>query len=232
MSSNNDLFEKMNKVLEKAPENRHSYYQLKYFVLGKEPTTQSQLWQCLKELQSRKETIETLNLQLEDTKDELELTQIELERVEEDEENMVYVNSKLNDYGRRERAIKARRLKRKKESLSENINRLETKLQFVVQEARFFLQAFESLEQVEPLKDYDDFDAQKEFWEAKIAEEINLRILTKQPLSTDLIKTALSLHKGSDIKDQVVNILENCKSKMQLMREKDENDTKQIANNQ
>jgi len=228
MSSNNEFFEQIDKVLEKAPENRHSYYQLKYFILGKEPTTQSQLWQCLRELQSRKDNIDNINLQIEDTKDELELTNIEMEKVESDDEALEYVNSKLNEICKKERHIKSRILKRKQESLLNNINKLEKKLQFEFQEARFFFQAFESLEEIEPLKDYDDYDAQKEFWEAKISEEINLRILTKQPLPSELIKTALSLHKDSQIKEQVTDLLENCRNKMQLACEKENNVRKQI----
>lgn len=193
MSSNKEFFKKIDSVLEKAPENRHSYYQLKYFVLGKEPTTQGQLWQCLRELQSRKETIDNIHLQIADTKDEIELTEIELSNNKEVCEQKQY--------------IILRKLKRKKESLSGNLEKLEKTLKFVTQEARFFLQAFEALQEIEPLKDYDDLEAQQEFWEAKISEEINLRVLTKQALPSDLLKTALSLHDNSKIKEQIINLI-------------------------
>ena len=229
MSSNDELFEKIDKVLENAPENRHSYYQLKYFVLGKEPTTQSQLWQCLRELQSRKEIIETIKLQLEDSKDEIALLQIDQEKICA-ESDAIFQNAKLNDLHKREKEIKTRRLKRKEDSHLNNINKLEKKLEFETQEARFFLQAFEALEKIEPLKDYDDIDAQKEFWEAKVSEEINLRILTKQPLPSELLKTALSLHEQSSVKEQVVNLLENCKTQIQLACEKEDYVRKQISN--
>jgi len=228
MSSNDDVFEKIDKLLARAPENRHSFYQLKYFVLGKEPTTQAQLWQCLRELQARKETIETIKLQIEDTKDEIELLKIDHEKFYADEDT-IFQNKKLNDIVKREREIKSRRLKRKEESLTANINKLETKLQFAVQEANFFLQAFEGLEKVETLKDYDDYEAQKELWEAKVGEEINLRILTRQPLPPDLLKTALSLHKESPIKEQVVNFLESRKAHIELEFEK-EHHGRQIDN--
>lgn len=215
MSSKDEFFAKMDKILEKAPEDRHSYYQLKYFVLGKEPTTQAQLWQCLRELQSRKETIETLKLQIEDTKDEIELLKIDHERFYANDD-VIYQNGKLDDICRRERTIKSRRLKRKEESLLKNINKMEKKLEFEIQEANFFMQAFEALEGIEPLKDYDDYEAQKELWEAKIAEEINLRVLMRQPIPPDLLKTAVSLHEGSQVKERVIKILENSKSQMQL----------------
>lgn len=229
MSSNEEFFEKIDKVLERAPENRHSFYQLKYFVLGKEPTTQAQLWQCLKELQSRKETIETITLQIEDTKDEIELIKIDHEKFYSDAD-LICQNAKLNDICKREQAIKSRRLKRKVESLLNNIDKMQKKLEFEIQEAKFFLQAFEALEKVEQLKDYDDHEAQQEFWEAKISEEINLRILTKQPLPSDLLRTALSLHEKSGVKAQVVNLLEGCKAQIQVACEKEHNVRKQINN--
>jgi hypothetical protein len=229
MSSNEEFFEKIDKVLERAPENRHSFYQLKYFVLGKEPTTQAQLWQCLKELQSRKETIETLTLQIEDTKDEIELIKIDHEKFYSDTD-LTYQNTKLNEICKREQVIKARRLKRKVESLLNNIDKMQKKLEFEIQEAKFFLQAFEALEKVEQLKDYDNHEAQQEFWEAKISEEINLRILTKQPLPSDLLRTALSLHEKSGVKAQVINLLEGCKAQIQVACEKENNVRKQIDN--
>lgn len=227
MSSNHELFEKIDKVLENAPENRHSYYQLKYLVLGKEPTTQAQLWQCLRELQSRRDTIETIKLQVEDSKDEIELMKIDHEKFYANDD-VTYQNAKMGDICKREKTIKHRRLKRKEESILKNINKLEKKLQFEIQEAQFFLQAFDSLQKVEQLKDYDDYDAQKELWEAKITEELNLRILTRQPLPPDLLKTALSLHKESAIKEQVVTFLENRK----LEYEKENNARQQIDHKQ
>lgn len=226
--SSNELFEKMDKVLEKLPESRHSYYQLKYFVLGKEPTTQAQLWQCLRELQSRKETIQTINLQIADTEDDVELLDIEMEKYHSNPDDLTYTNSKLNDIHKREEEVKVRKLKRKRESLLSNINKLNKKLQYEIQEARFFLQAYEALEKIESLKDYDDYEAQKELWEAKIAEEVNLRILTKQPLPSDLLKTALSLHSESNIKGQVTNLLDNCRNQLQIVCEKESNARKKL----
>lgn len=227
MSSKDEIFAKINKILEQAPENRHSYYQLKYFVLGKEPTTQAQMWQCLRELESRKDTIDTLQLQIEDTKDEIELMKINHEKFYVNDD-VVYQNNKLHDICKREREIKARRLKRKEDSLLSNINRMEKKLVFEIQEANFFMQAFEALEKIEPLKDYDDYEAQKELWEAKITEEINLRSLMRQPIPPDLLKTALSLHNESEVKARVINILETNKALMKLSVE--ENNVRQINN--
>jgi hypothetical protein len=229
MSDYEEFFQKIDTALEKAPESRHSFYQLKYFVIGKEPTIQSKLWQALRELQSRKETIESIGLQIEDLKDEIELNKIEIEKIQistlsSKDENLDKIYSK-------EKAIKLRKLKRREESLLVNINKLEKKFKFEIQEARFFLQVFEDLEKVEKVKDYDDYEAQKEYWENKISEEINLRILTKQQLSPELIKTALSLHNESEIRSNMVGILDNCKVQLEMLEAKKEsNGRKQIDN--
>jgi hypothetical protein len=202
---NTEFLEKMDKLVEKAPENRHSYYQLKYFVIGKQPTTQSQLWQCLTELQSRKESIDNITMQIEDLKDELELLDLHSLR----KESIQYGINEDEEILKKEKDIKIRKLKRKKESINRNIIKLEKQLDFVTQEARFFVQAFEALEKVEPLKDFDDYEAQKELWEAKVSEEINLRLLFHQPLSPDTLKTALSLHDNSRVKQEVVKMIGN-----------------------
>lgn len=211
---NLELYDKITKLVEKAPENRHSYYQLKYFVIGKQPTTQSQLWQCLTELQSRKETIDNITLQIEDLRDELELHKLQYLK------NDCEVSDK-NDIAKKEKLIKNRKSKRHQESITRNINKLEKQLDYVTQEARFFVQAFEALEQLQPLKDFDDFDSQKELWEAKVAEEINLRLLFHQPLSPDTLKTALSLHEDSSVKREVMKMIENVEKAKVSMIEKD-----------
>jgi hypothetical protein len=218
--SNLEILEKIDKLVEKAPENRHSYYQLKYFVIGKQPTTQSQLWQCLTELQSRKETIDNITLQIEDLEDELQLMELQELKDKMDEENTQYSIKALGEILKKEKDIKARKIKRRKGSINKNISRLKRQLEFVVQEARFFVQAFEALEQVEELKDFDDYDSQKELWEAKVSEEINLRLLFNQPLSPDTLKTALSLHQESEVKNKIMQMIEstNAKASVKTLR--------------
>ena len=80
MSIELEFARKMEKMVEQAPENRHSYFQLKYFVIGKEPTLQAQMWQCLRELQARKETLDGITLEIDDTKDQIELLDLEREK--------------------------------------------------------------------------------------------------------------------------------------------------------
>lgn len=79
--------DKINKLLEKAPEGRPSYYQLKHFVLGKQSTVQAQLWQCLRELQDRKDTMDNITFEIENCKDKLSLIEIDVQELELDQED-------------------------------------------------------------------------------------------------------------------------------------------------
>jgi hypothetical protein len=144
-------------------------------------------------------------MQVEDLKDELELLDLQSLR----QESIQYGIKEDEEILKKVKDIKIRKVKRKKESINRNIIKLEKQLGFVTQEARFFVQAFEALEKVEPLKDFDDYEAQKELWEAKVSEEINLRLLFHQPLSPDTLKTALSLHDNSRVKQEVVKMIGN-----------------------
>ena len=61
------LVKEINDVIQKQEINsRHSYFQLKYFLIGKEPTLQSKMWQCLRELKTRNESITNMDLELEE----------------------------------------------------------------------------------------------------------------------------------------------------------------------
>lgn len=222
----NNLFAKMDEVLKKAPENRHSYYQLKHFIIGKEPTVQAKMWQCLKELQTRKETIDNLIVEIADLHDDVALIDVEIEK-ENVTKSKTFKDKYTKELAVKEMDIRIRKLKRSADRINRNITKLGEKLEFSIQEARFFLQAFEALEKVEPLKDYDDHDAQKELWEARIAEEINLRILLKQGLTTDLVKTALTLPEDSVVKVEVEKMIQNFMSQ-KMIQNKEVNDTKQI----
>lgn len=217
-SEQQELYEKMEEVLKQAPESRHSYFQMKYFVIGKEPTTQAQMWQCLRELQSRKATIDSLNLSIAETKDQIELQDIEQakEFYNLDSNAMTIF---LKDLGEREKVIRGRQYERKKHQLQLSLTQLEESLRFAWQEANFFLQMFEAIRRVEPLKNYDDLAAQEEYWNERIGQQINLKLLLQQPLDTELVNTALSLHENAPIRVQTQKTLDHIREQMNQLKE-------------
>ncbi len=203
-----DVLEKMAAILQNKVTSRHSYFQLKYFVIGKEPTHQSRLWQCLRELKSRHDSIKAIVLEIDDTNDKLELLHIEEERLKLKE----YTYQSLDD---RERDIKLRRLIRQQTAILENITQLQEKLKNNEEEARFFIQTFEDLEKIDKIKPFDDLESQKEYWNAKLTQDINMRILLQNPVEAELMKTVLALNNDAPIKQQTLHILDNGRKKLQ-----------------
>lgn len=221
MSRELEFTRKMEKMVAQAPENRHSYFQLKYFIIGKEPTVQAQMWQCLRELQARKDTLDSITLEIEDSKDQLELLEIEGIRQERWET--------ADELEAKVKVINLRRNERQKTSLQKTLKQLENRHKFALQEARFFMQAFESLEKIEPMKDYDDLEAQQEYWNEVISQKINLKMLLQQSLDTELVQTALSLHDTASVKTQITQLLDGQQQRMAYIREKQKQDKLKLS---
>ena len=213
-----ELYSQMDQVLANDVVNRHSLFQLRHFVVGKEPTHQSKLWRCVRELQARRESIQALSGELENGRDELELCEIQLLRLRERQAVAV------DDFDYRELVVLLRREGRRRESIVRSIDTLGKKLKDAEEEAVFFLKSFQSLEQLEPLQPFDDMGAQQSYWNAKFAEELNLRALMGQPISYELVKSILSLNNDAPIKMQIVNTLESKQKQMLQILKEEKND--------
>jgi hypothetical protein len=198
-----NLVNDMDKVLEHEVSQRHSYFQLKYFLIGKEPTMQSKMWQCLREMKTRRETLRSIKLELEDLKDKLELLDIKSKRIEQALSN----SANMDDLSRRENEIELRRIERQKTSLLESQQSILEREKWTLEESRFFLETFKNLEKIEPLKHHDDLESQKQYWAARLTQKLNLKLLSKQAMDTDLVETIMALPDDMEIKKQVVNTL-------------------------
>jgi hypothetical protein len=206
---------KINKMLQKLPEARHSYFQMKYFIIGKEPTVQAQLWKCLRELKVKKDAMDSIYLEMEDLKDQIELLTIHIEREEIQYTFTDVSNTKLIDLANQEKAIKIRQNQRKERILKSALAKCEENLKYLEQETRFFIQTYEALEKIEPLKDYDDEIAQKEYWNEKLSQEVGLKILLQQPIDIEVAKTVLALHDDAPIKLRVVKLLNDTHARLE-----------------
>jgi len=198
-------------VLQNQPSERHSFFQLRYFLIGKEPTNQSKMWQCLRELKSRKESIDSLELEYEEQKDRLELLGIE--------ESMLNLFQKeaqneLEELKSKETNIKIKQIKRKKTALISSLDSLINKKRFIEEESHFFLEMFKTLQKVEPLRPFDDIEAQKEYWSEKLTQKLNLKMLTGGQLDTELVETVIALPDEIELKKQVLNTLSVRRSQM------------------
>lgn len=193
---------------------RNSLYQLKFFLINKEPTHQSRMWRCIRELKARRDTMEAISLELAELEDTRELYEIELTRLEQKECD-AELDKKEND-------IRVRQVNRKKAALARNVIDLHKRLHEAKQEAAFFLDNFSELEKIQPLKQYDSVEVQEEYWNERLADEVKLKLLLGRPLDTELVKTVLSMRDSAPIKGEMINIFSQIQAKADVA--KDEND--------
>lgn len=202
----NNLLVEMDEVLKFEIAQRHSYFQLKYFLIGKEPTIQAKMWQCLREMKSRRDSITAIDLEIEETKDKIELLDISIEK-----ESLYEIsgeNPKESVLLQREMDINLRQLERKKKAGEKSLSELFERKKWIEEESRFFLETFKNLYKIEPLKHFDDVDAQKEYWSEKLSQKLNLKMLTHNQLDTELIETIIALPDEIPLKKQALGTLQ------------------------
>jgi hypothetical protein len=204
-NNNNLLHIEMQDVLKYEVAQRHSYFQLKYFLIGKEPTVQSKMWQCIRELKTRHESLIALELELEDTKDKLELLDIAIERLSTSETDVGAPKAAI--LHQREIDIKIRQTERQKKAAEANLLQLADRKKWLEEESRFFLETFKNLQKIEPLKHFDDLESQKQYWGERLAQKLNLKMLTHNQLDTELVETIVALPDDMAIKQQALGTL-------------------------
>lgn len=196
----NSIYDRACEITEGRCSNRHTFFQLKHFVLGKELTTQAKLQKCIREIDARKKSIKSMVLSLEEAADELELISIEALSLEK--------KPSKETLDRRHSEIQARKLRRKREMLQDSIIDMQERLKETQEETEFFIRAFEQLEKIEPLKRYDDPDANAEFWNENFAQDLRLRLMLGKPIDMELVKCILALDPETPVRKEVVGILE------------------------
>jgi hypothetical protein len=196
------LMDEMSVLLAQDVAQRHSYFQLKYFLIGKEPTNQSKMWQCLRELKSRKESLKSILLEREDLKDKLELLDINAKR------KMIEIEkNNPSDLSFREMQIGLRQIDRQIQSLRESLLQLDDRQKWIEEESRFFLETFKNLQKIEPLRNFDDLESQKQYWNEKLSQKVNLKMLTQNTIDSELIETIVALPDDVQIKKQTLQTL-------------------------
>lgn len=211
----------IDEVLKAEIASRHSYFQLKYFVIGKEPTTQAKLWQCLRELKARRESLTALDMEIADTKDRIELLAMDVKEYEYSapSEDMQYEEEWEREHNNRRYEIRGRQLDRKLTAAKEALAQLEDKRKWLLQEAHFFYESYMNLEKLEPLKDFDDLDAQKQYWGERLAQKINLKMLLQSPLDIEMIETIIALPDDIPVKKQMIGRLNTIQDQLLQLKQ-------------
>lgn len=201
----------IDKILENEIVNRSSFFQLQHFIIGMQPTTQSKLWQCLRELKRKRDAINYIKLEIEEMNDNIALAEIDMERVEKSSVDPLYV---------KEKEINLRKARRKINSSKLSLKDLEKRSKEELEEASFYAKAFIFLNEQEPLRPFDEPEVQREYWNEKLTQDLNLSLIFKRPISLEVIKSIFALNDDAPIKKELINIV----GQIQL----EENKTKQL----
>lgn len=201
-----ELYEEaINLISKNEVSNRHTFFQLKHFVLGKEVTTQSKMQKCLKETEARVESVNNMILSMDETNDDIKLIELKILSLQK--------KKPKNDINKQYKQIQIRKLERKKALLFNSLQNTRKKLKETEEEVAFFVNAFKQLEKIEPLKRYDDPESNQNFWNENFGQELQLRLLLQKPLDLELVKCILALDKESPIRTEVVKMLEQLQNK-------------------
>ena len=192
------MLNEIKKILDKdIVVNRHSDYQIEKFIIGKELTPSAQAWQCVRELKSRYESLVSLEMELENILDDIEIKKIEIE--EEQEKNTTktpFLVRKL------ERTLKNLEINHKK--LLENKKNYED-------ESQKFIDIFSKIDAQTKIKNWNDGDSQAEYFENKFGNELNLDFLLKNPINKELVRSILQLDNSSKLKHNFLELVNNRK---------------------
>lgn len=212
----NEIMIKLNEIIEKADlPDRHTYFQIEKFIIGKEPTAQAQLWAIVRELQSRKETIIQFEKDISDAQDNLELLDIKIERITRNIEALKANDNNCpeNILNIKENEINIRKITREKKMLILSANKVSKKFRNILEEINCLLNAYDKIVNNHgDIKNIDDEQAQQEMWNEKLLEDFNLKMLLGRPLDPEFIKTVMCLNDNTPVKNSVVGLLKNVKS--------------------
>lgn len=179
---------------------RHTFYQLKHFVLGKEITTQAKMWKCIREMEARLQASKSILRGIDEAEDDLRILQIKTEVLEK--------KKTKGSLHREHKEIRMRKLARKKEALAESVADMRRRLAETEEEMGFFLSAYRQLESIEPLRPHDDPEANAHYWDQNFMQELHLRLMLQKPLDLELVKCVLALEERSPVRKEMVGILE------------------------
>ena len=196
----NEIFDQATSILDKTKQkNRHSLFQLRYFILETEPTIQAKMMKCIEEIKSRHSTLMNLKWGIEEQQDNIRLSELELQQ----NKNNKSVDSIQDEINK----IINNKTKRKIEKLKDDLKNLYNTKLSCEEELSFFVSAFNKMNEKHDLRDLDDFDSNLELWDNKYKEDLSLSFLVNKPISNEVIHCILALPDKSKTKKELNSLI-------------------------
>lgn len=202
MNITTDLVLQIDSITENSHKNRHSYFQLQYFVVGKEPTIQAKIQSCKDELLERKKALLSYDVAINELYDQKRLYEINIKNVKNCKEDLS-----------EEEGIQIRQLCRKIEFCKSQIDDINSKKDDKAEEANFLIGLYDKLCEIEKPKDWDSIEVQAEYWNAKLTQDLQMSLMLGQNPSVEVFKTIFSLPDKSPIKVSTKQLVEEAKLK-------------------
>lgn len=177
-----------------------TFFQLNFFVIGKEPTLQAKMHRCLQEIKERRNAIKSVELEIDELQDVNSLHALDLKRANK-------------RFQAEEREIRSRQIKRKMTANETQIETLRGKVEAWTEEIKFLKNLYDQMAEHVELKSWDDYDVQLEYWSEKMSQEIKSRLVLNAPVDIEVIKTAMALPDQAPIKRQLLEHVEKIEKK-------------------
>ena len=186
---------------------KHTDFQIEHFMIGKECTTNAKIWQCVREINSRNDILESLNLEIDQTKDNLELAKIKLESIKL--KKTFNKNKDQEILNKRKKEIIVRKQERVIFSTESNLLKLQERKKSVLLECKKLIEIFHLYNPNNDVIDIDSKESQIEYWNRKLLEEVNLNTMLGMPVGIEVVRSILALPDESQVKKQLVNAMVN-----------------------
>ena len=206
-----EILEKIKEIITKHKvSSKHSDFQIENFMIGKEYTKQSRIWQCIREHQNRYESLQNLELELEQAKDNIELQKLKIQKTKLKLPKSNVLEIKFIE--EKEIQIVVRKKERLLKTLESTLNKLEDKKEVLLAESKKILEIFSNLTKYSEVLDWDNQTAQNEYWNTKFKYELNVYTLLGHQINPELAKSILSLPDTEPIRSQfAAALIENQK---------------------
>ena len=197
-----EILEKAAKILEECYlPSCHSNFQIKNFIIGKESSRIGKIWQAVREIQTRRESLANLANDLEEIKDNIELAKLDVQ-----EESFAEASDQdpaKDSILKARKEINIRKKERALKKLYVAQNGLLTQQNNMLNELSVFLEVFDKLGGIEAFKNYNEEDAQVEYWRGKFEREFILSNILQQPMSPEFIKSCLALAENAKMSENI-----------------------------
>ena len=181
-------------------------------MIGKEFTLAGRVWQCVRELSTRQEALLNINLEIEETNDNLQLQEIKYEKLKlksifNKKKDIQALNQKQKEIFLRKKERQIRVIKQKQVSLDE-------RKKSIVAESSKILELFKKYNPENKIIDIEDKKTQLDYWNEKLDQELGLTSVLGHPLSMELVRSVLALPNEAPVKMQMNLALENAGKKL------------------